>query len=863
MEDENLTTSTPVEGDVVQVSENNFTPAPEPNTPPLEPSSDTIPQTTGEPEYERLNPQPQTEKTLAEQYVDDARANAYENKGHGLSDWIKNTYDYDQQQAGTMWVAGKINDVATQMSFLEATLNEDMYSELDLQKYFFDTNLATARAYAKEKRHETAYGYYRAAQEKALAEGQLTGWYMPAEANYMLSQWAVANENLKDPSINTMDQARAQSVKSAVEGWFEANNITWRGIECLNHMYYKETVRHNQELERLQDQANEIAKLQNQAQREQNAATAAAAGNNYKLQLREWEFQMAELERDFGYDITGEGVIGHTGENAQRFGFYNNTKEWAEHNFEAGFNLWGTEVMEGILGDKFSHYHNAYKQSIQNNQWFKEQADLGTGYIHGDNLQSWGSNKIKAKDLEKIEGITKNNIGSIKDGTIKIVYTSPDSAALYVVNKDGVAFRITDENLTLVSGKTIKDMLGSQSLKLDTSSPNTITSKNSSGEQVTLNIGKTTYGKYSYIPTKENYKEMYPYFSEKGINSYEKYVNEKGYKHEQGIYWEGAYRGYDGGTDIVLSDTDKEGNVTYYNFDSKTGKVKQIKPEDIIRVDMNSDGTWEAYEFTTGEKRTTEGFGGTIGKLAGMDDATRFNQDYRRSAIVIGKNEKGENIYAYVNHDGTIGCYFTPSEDSKDSSKNGKYKGEAINILSPLPVKPSGEKTYDWVTNGHIVETYTPEQVHAMTGEDISKFNGSIEAYANNIPEAEYFKTNSVEDIIQENNAKATKEQKENLKKQMNSSVGSGGSSGGSSSSGGGTRTVEKGETPTKSSSEVTIKKEKYSEDEVVKDSVKGKAEANLGEIALKEIEQNKQYYAQLLGLTEKQIEQYIERRKK
>ena len=496
MEDENLTTSTPVEGDVVQVTENNFTPAPEPNTPPMEPSSDTIPQTTGEPEYERLNPQPQTEKTLAEQYVDDARADAYLSKGHGLSDWIKNTYDYDQQQAGTMWVAGKINDVATQMSFLEATLNEDMYSELDLQKYFFDTNLATARAYAKEKRHETAYGYYRAAQEKALSEGQLTGWYMPAEANYMLSQWAVANANLEDPNLNTMDRNRAGSVKQAVESWFNSNNITWRGIECLNNMYYKETVRHNKEQERLQGQANEIAAAQNKANQ-------AAAASGYNLQLRQFEFQNAQMELQWGLDLNQNGVIGHsnwdvvdgtwTGD-ADNFGWYPTQKLWAQHNLDAAFKLWGTEEMKTILGNDYWDSYNIYRGAIDAQRYADiYTANGGSNLVTKDNMNTFGNLKIKPNQeiwiADAGSDVTEQIKVTSKDNQIYCSYNKDGSVRLYVFDSNGVAHQIIRSDIELLgNSKSLDTILKEQSTTLYTET-DPIKIMDDEGNEITLQIG--------------------------------------------------------------------------------------------------------------------------------------------------------------------------------------------------------------------------------------------------------------------------------------------------------------------------------------------------------------------------------------
>ena len=56
------------------------------------------------------------------------------NAGSAMDNFLNNEYDYDKNEAGTYWVAGAINDVNTQMSFLNTIINEEMYDEMDLQK---------------------------------------------------------------------------------------------------------------------------------------------------------------------------------------------------------------------------------------------------------------------------------------------------------------------------------------------------------------------------------------------------------------------------------------------------------------------------------------------------------------------------------------------------------------------------------------------------------------------------------------------------------------------------------------------------------------------------------------------------------
>ena len=237
-------------------------------------------------------------KSYADNLYDAAVTATYDNEsneraGSAMQNFFLKDYDYDVDEVGSYWVGGAMNDVKNQMSFLNVLINEEMYDALDLQKYYFDNNLATARAYAAKKEKEVAYNYYRAAQEKAVSEGELTGWYMPAEGKYMLGQYTIAMNVLENPDASPDEIAKAEKVKGTVEDWFGANKIGTQGIKTLGMMNYEETVRHNKVMERLQHQANQ----------------AAASGNywNEKLML----LDLHELEIVWRMDLDNDKLIGH------------------------------------------------------------------------------------------------------------------------------------------------------------------------------------------------------------------------------------------------------------------------------------------------------------------------------------------------------------------------------------------------------------------------------------------------------------------------------------------------------------------------------------------------------------------------
>ena len=659
-----------------------------------------------------VTPAPLTEKELAVQEINNRQVNSYSTKGQGIKNWISTSYNYDASQAGTLWVAGKINDVNTQMSFLEATLNEDLYSEMDLQKYFFDTNLATARAYAREKKHETAYGFYRAAEEKALAEAQLTGWYMPAEAGYMLSQWILADEQLKDPNISAVDRARAESVSRAASGWFEANNITERGIRCLNSLYLQETIRHNKEMERLQEDANDIQRLANEVQNKANAA-------NYQLQLEQFNFQLAEEELGTGFDLNDDNIIGHTGADAQRFGYYTSEKDWAMNNMNKAMSYWGSDRTMEVLGDDYFNAYDSYQHQVQNNVWFKEQAN--NNYIDGVNMSNLTSIKIQNSELKKID----DKISGVNDATIKMIRDGNGQVRLYVFNKDGMAYQITNGDLKLTDGSTINDILNKQKLTLNTNVDYTLTSRNTGGETVTLNIGKSNYGKYSFLPNLDN-KEMYPGFTEKGLKSFEKLRTEKGFKLERGLV------DTKGTKELVLSDTDANGDVTYYSFNTDTGAYKKITDTSSIVEVTYVDGVYSVNYYLSGRERNRfiENF---------VDPNSAIIQTaVSNSEMIIGKTDKGEDIYVYVNHDGTTSKPYTSRE-----------------VFFSSGTDPSRQIKFDYLSDEEISKL------------DLSKIQRSLEAYANNIPEPEATKTGTPEDIAKEIEESTTKEEKETIKKEI------------------------------------------------------------------------------------------------
>lgn len=599
MEDEVLNTAVSAEptSDVVETTPtNDVVEQATSNNQMLPPQEGALNENPVTPEQPGMLEAPKTEREQAIEYIETQKEHSYVNKDNGISNWIRNNYNYDPNVAGTMWVAGKINDVNTQMSFLEATLNEALYDEMDLQKYFFDENLATARAYAKQKKFETAYGFYRAAQEKALMEGELTGWYMPAEANYMLGQWTIADEILKDPNASEADKARAGAVSSSASQWFAANNITERGIKCLNMMYYEETVRHNKENERLQEAANQIQADANEIQDKINKANQANQDRSYALQLREWQFNNDQMELQFGADLDKNGVIGFKNSDYTSipelgaedfesiFGSFDSVKDWALNDPTQAFTVTNRAYMKEVLGDHYNTCYNEYRKGIQDSSWLQAQYESGNGYIDGTNIESLTNGKLKKSELSKITQAPDN----IKDATVKMILTGDNKAQLWVFNKDGIAYQITDESLQYADGSTIGDALRKQGLTLDTNEKNYLTYIDDEGKATDLFIGRQNYSTNSQtIGMNGNDKSVYTGLGRDAIETIGTLQSEKGFKMEYGL------RDLEGENSPVVMSKMENGKKVYYAVDPHTGKYGKINDESkIVKVTIDSNGEY-------------------------------------------------------------------------------------------------------------------------------------------------------------------------------------------------------------------------------------------------------------------------------
>ena len=527
--------------------------------------------------------------------------NVVNNAGKAMNNFLTNKYDYNKNEAGTYWVAGAINDTNTQMSFLQTLINEEMYDEMDLQKYYYDTNLATARAYAAQKSMETAYGFYRAAQEKALAEASLTGWYMPAEGQYLLGQYTVAQRTLENPDATPEQLAKADRVLKTAEEWFAANQITTRGIKCLSMLQFEETVRNNTVMAELENEANQIAA-------NQNAAASAMAA----LNLREFKYSVEEAEmlsgRDFTYELgldDREGYIGHHYDDYEKnitTEGYKDAATMLVDNptwYSSVLTARGKEYVDNILkanGYDSQSYYNYYSENAKLGSVYTAQTEAGTTNF---NIGEKDMNKLDVKTLEGKE-----------------LYSF--AGRVYAKNDQGVMEQVK-QNIETSNGKTIAEVIPHFTTDVLSYEDKTFMAGDYSPEELVTG----NEDKYAFL--NDNQKKTIKEYEAKG------YHIKKGYISTQGI-----------DADIVMENEDGD----LIEVSDKLGEAQAIKLSQI------KERTLKGTSFGEGENKTANTL---VGMAGGNEDLSKnYTVSTRQIAdgMVVGKTDDGYSIIKTIDSKG-------------------------------------------------------------------------------------------------------------------------------------------------------------------------------------------------------------------
>ena len=150
-------------------------------------------------------------------------------------------YSQNQSSEKAGWTGGYILDTERQMAYLKQTIQSQMYGQMELQKYGYDTSLAAARLAYDTNKYDLALEYYNTALSRAVSEAEITGYYVSPETSEMLNEYSIASRIMNDETATEEDKQRADKVLASVYEWFEANGISKQGVETYSHLVEERT----------------------------------------------------------------------------------------------------------------------------------------------------------------------------------------------------------------------------------------------------------------------------------------------------------------------------------------------------------------------------------------------------------------------------------------------------------------------------------------------------------------------------------------------------------------------------------------------------------------------------------------------
>jgi len=123
------------------------------------------------------------------------------------------------------WTGGYMLDQKRQGDYLRASIQAQMYGAQELQKYGMDTQLEAARLSYDLGKQNLAYKLYQDAQQMAVTEAQMFGYYVSPEIRDLLNQRTAAQSVLSGLDSTTEEKERAQRIIEQVDTWFGEQNL--------------------------------------------------------------------------------------------------------------------------------------------------------------------------------------------------------------------------------------------------------------------------------------------------------------------------------------------------------------------------------------------------------------------------------------------------------------------------------------------------------------------------------------------------------------------------------------------------------------------------------------------------------------
>ena len=135
-----------------------------------------------------------------------------ENISKGNQSYEQSSYIAEQTADKFGWSGGYALDAARQVEYLRASIQADIFSQQELQKLGYKSNLEAAYASAELELNEQAQNNYYQAQEMAISQAQLTGKYIDPAIADMCIQASAAQDIMKSKDPSSPEYQKAEKV---------------------------------------------------------------------------------------------------------------------------------------------------------------------------------------------------------------------------------------------------------------------------------------------------------------------------------------------------------------------------------------------------------------------------------------------------------------------------------------------------------------------------------------------------------------------------------------------------------------------------------------------------------------------------
>lgn len=138
----------------------------------------------------------------------------------------------------TPLAGSKLNDLQI-IEMLDQTARSNIYSQHELTKAGFDSELTTAKTYNTLKERQLALAAYEVKSSAARIRAEHTGWFITPEDEEMVTQYKTAKYYRDLGGMTSSELQKANNVIAQTEGFFKQKGISMKGVETLQKILYE------------------------------------------------------------------------------------------------------------------------------------------------------------------------------------------------------------------------------------------------------------------------------------------------------------------------------------------------------------------------------------------------------------------------------------------------------------------------------------------------------------------------------------------------------------------------------------------------------------------------------------------------